>query len=127
MLIISELVIFFNFKDRVPDSLRSSLVYKFTCDRCQSVYVGKTSRHLAVRISEHLGESYRTGSLLSSPPFSATRNHSELHNNHKVTPDQFSIIATANLDSELIIKESILIKQLEPDLNNMESIQLNVL
>ena len=51
---------FFGFKDTVADTLRSSLIYKFQCSRCNSTYVGKTTRHLGTRISEHLGVSYRT-------------------------------------------------------------------
>ena len=46
---------FFGFKDTVADTLRSSLIYKFQCRRCNSTYVGKTTRHLGTRISEHLG------------------------------------------------------------------------
>ena len=89
--------------------------------------MGKTTRHLSVRVSEHIGESYRTGSTLASPPFSAIRDHSQSHINHKITHNQFKVIATTNSDSELLIKESILIKQIQPSLNNMEAIQLNVL
>ena len=45
-----------------------------------------------------------------------------MHSNYTITPDQYSIIAAANLDSELIIDESILIKQLQPDVENMKSL-----
>ena len=34
-------------KDCVHMSLRSCVVYKFTCARCNSVSIGKTSRHLS--------------------------------------------------------------------------------
>ena len=34
-------------KDRVNKSLRSCVVYKFTCAGCNSVYIGETSRHLS--------------------------------------------------------------------------------
>ena len=34
-----------SFKDYVPRSLRSFVVCKFTCAECNSVYIGKTSRH----------------------------------------------------------------------------------
>ena len=47
--------------------------------------------------------------------FSAIRNHSQSHNTHTIIHDQFTIIATVNSDSEWIIKESILIKQLQPN------------
>ena len=119
---------FFKFKDGIHDSSRSSLVYKYVCDRCNSIYVGKTSRHLKSRISEHLGVSYRTGQKLTSPPFSAIRNHIDSsHHNYQITDKQFSILATATCDSDLFIKESIFIKQLKPNLNNTDSVQLRVL
>ena len=47
----------FSFKDRLPKSLLSGLVYKFKCSDCNVTYYGKTKRHFKVRISEHLGVS----------------------------------------------------------------------
>ena len=44
----------FNFKDKIPKSLLSGVVYKFTCSNCNVTYIGKTIRHLKVRVSEHL-------------------------------------------------------------------------
>ena len=44
----------------------TSMVYKYKCNRYNSVYVGKTSRHLPTRIAEHLGISFRTGKSLSN-------------------------------------------------------------
>ena len=41
-------------KDRVSKSLRSKIVYKFTCAECNSVYDGETSRLLSTRVNEHL-------------------------------------------------------------------------
>jgi len=41
-------------KDSVPRSLRSCVVYKFTCSGCNSVYVGETCRHISTRVREHL-------------------------------------------------------------------------
>ena len=41
-------------KDIVPRSLRSCVVYKFTCAECISVYVGETSRHISTLVREHL-------------------------------------------------------------------------
>ena len=66
---------FFRFKDQVPNSLRSCVVYKYNCDSCNATYVGKITRHFSTRISEHLGISHRSGIRLTSPPFSAIRNH----------------------------------------------------
>ena len=38
----------------MPRSLRSCVVYKFTCAGCNFVYIGETSRHLSTRVREHL-------------------------------------------------------------------------
>ena len=52
---------FFNYKDKLPMRLKSSLVYKFSCAQCASEYVGMTARTLGTRVDEHVGVSYRTG------------------------------------------------------------------
>ena len=41
-------------KDHVHRLLRLCVVYKFTCAVCNSVYIGKTTRHLTTRVREHL-------------------------------------------------------------------------
>ena len=41
-------------KDRVNKSLRSFVVYKFTCSGSNSAYIGETSRHLSTRVRGHL-------------------------------------------------------------------------
>ena len=38
---------------KFPNSLRSNIVYEFTCPGCNSSYIGKTERNLATRLSEH--------------------------------------------------------------------------
>ena len=40
-------------KAPVPKLLKSNVVYKVTCPRCETCYVGKTSRHLCTRFGEH--------------------------------------------------------------------------
>ena len=39
----------FSPKDFIPDSLKSRVVYKFTCAGC-----GETNRHFYTRVKEHL-------------------------------------------------------------------------
>ena len=51
----------FNFKDSLPESIKSLIVYKFTCGECNITYIGKTKRHLKLRMCEHLGLSPKTG------------------------------------------------------------------
>ena len=55
---------FFNYKDKLPMRLKSSLVYKFRCAQFASEYVGMTARTLGTRVDEHVGVSYRTGARL---------------------------------------------------------------
>ena len=51
---------FLGFKDKIPINLRSHLLYKYTCNSCKAIYIGKTRRHYLVRIFEHLGISLKT-------------------------------------------------------------------
>ena len=44
---------YFSCKDPIPNDLKSFLVYKFTCARCSSSYIGETFRHFKTRIEEH--------------------------------------------------------------------------
>ena len=39
----------FFFKDRLPMRLRSKFLYRYVCDGCNSVYIGKSKRHFLVR------------------------------------------------------------------------------
>ena len=57
---------FFKFKDRIPLSLASSVVYQYTCRQCSATYIGETKKQLKVRISQHKGISFRTYRPLSS-------------------------------------------------------------
>ena len=54
------------------------------------IYVGKTTSHLATRIIEHRGVSYRTGAQLSNSVFSSIRNYvNNINNSNHISPDQF--------------------------------------
>ena len=44
-----------NLKTPVPNMFQSHVVYKITCSRCNSCYVGQTTRHLLTRFKEHIG------------------------------------------------------------------------
>ena len=71
---------FSNYKDVLPLRLHSSMVYKFSCARCVSEYVGMTSRTLGSRVDEHIGVSSRTGARLTRPSYSAIRDHANVCN-----------------------------------------------
>ena len=42
-------------KPYVPKMFQSNVVYKISCPRCESSYVGQTTRHLQQRFREHVG------------------------------------------------------------------------
>ena len=48
---------FFTFKDRIPKSLRSHVVYSFTCQCCTALYGGQTTCHLHTHESRIIWES----------------------------------------------------------------------
>ena len=57
---------YFRFKDSLHETLRSNLIFKFSCGSCTASYIGKTYRHFKVRVSEHQGVSPRTGKPVKS-------------------------------------------------------------
>ena len=117
----------FKFKDSLPELMRSSVIYQFSCPKCNlGNYVGCTNRLLKVRIDSHRGVSYRTGSKLTKPEFSSVRNHC-CQCKHKVEYTDFKILGQAQNRSCLFLLESLLIKQLKPLLNNStSSVPLNI-
>ena len=107
---------FFHFKDRVPWGLQSNVIYSYRCQRCTSLYVGKTSRQLHIRSCEHRGISFRTGKYLGHPPFSAIRNHCN-ETNHDFDVTRFKVLSKAQNTWDLNIKESIYVWDLKLNLN----------
>ena len=55
---------YFSFNDVLPEPLCFCENYNFTCGSCNASYIGKTFRHMKVRVSEHQGVSLRTGKHL---------------------------------------------------------------
>ena len=66
---------YFCFKDVVPEPLHSCQIYNFTCGSCNASYIGKTFRHMKVRVSEHQGVSPRTGKYLKGTLSTSVRDH----------------------------------------------------
>ena len=111
----------FKFKDTVPKLMHSSVVYKYSCPRCNlGTYLGSTKRMLKVRIDAHCGVSHRTGNNLNKKEFSNIREHANKCKT-RITYDQFEIIGQATNETSLRLLESILIKQLVPPLNSQSS------
>ena len=44
----------FSAKDKLVDVMKSFVVYCFICPGCNARYIGETTRHLYIRIDEHL-------------------------------------------------------------------------
>ena len=108
----------FRFKDTLPELMRSSTVYLFTCPKCNlGTYVGNSTRLLKVRIDCHRGVSHRTGSVLSKKEFSAIRNHA-IKCKHNIEYSDFKILSQSPNNRSLPFLESLFIKQLSPNLNN---------
>ena len=106
----------FPFKDRTPEPLRSSLVYKYCCGMCNAVYIGQTARHFEARISEHKGVSFRNGSTSEKPSFSSIRQHAR-DADHPIVRSNFSVLASAKYNTDLESMEKLLIKFHNPSLN----------
>ena len=111
---------FFRFKDTLPKSVRSGLIYEFSCAQCASRYVGSTNRNLYMRAAEHAGKSFRTQAILSQPPSSAIRPHSQACNS-EISIDQFKILDFNSDFTDLRILESLYIYNTKPVLNSTES------
>ena len=110
---------FFRFKDKVPFNLRSNVVYKFSCGRCNATYYGETCRHLNIRVGEHSGVSPLTGKKSKTKKTTAIKDHM-LFCDHVVSLEDFKILASSNSEFHLKIKESLLISRGKPELNRNE-------
>ena len=82
----------FKFKDTLPLLMRSRVVYKYNCPKCNlGTYVGSTDRLLKIRIDSHRGVSYRTGNPLNTLDPSPIRSHN-VKCNKKIEYDYFNSI-----------------------------------
>ena len=95
----------FSLKDKTPMPLLAGVVYKFSCEvDPQHTYIGKTIRHLSIRIKEH------------KTNVSAIYDH-RMTCNCKCNIDNFEILNKSNEDFSLKILEAIYIKRNNPSLN----------
>ena len=87
-----------------------NVVYKASCNRCNSFYVGSTTRKLHTRIAEHLSGSKSNESSI--------RRHMERCGSTFTT----SILTRERNATMLRIKEAIYIKKLQPSINKREEL-----
>ena len=103
------------------------MVYSFTCQCCSSLYALQTARHLLTRVSDHLGICPLTGMKRTSPSPSSILSHLS-ETGHSASLNDFRILSSCSSSSELLAKESLPIRKLNPSLNtNLCSIPLSVL
>ena len=107
---------FFSFKDKILLCLRSHVVYHFTCWSCWALYVRETIRHLYTRIFDHMGISLLTGKKHTNPPLTSILSHHH-DTDHPVSFDDFKILSSCPFEFELLLRESLLIRNLKPSLN----------
>ena len=110
---------FFSFKDKIP----LSVVYRYTCDCCKVIYIGKTRRHYGVHVFEHWGSSLlRVFNYTFNPNNNnntAILNHIN-HTSCRGKEETFRIIGSAETDKLLFIKETLLIHKNKPKINTNE-------
>ena len=85
-------------------------MYKASCWDCDDFYIGKTRRRLHDRKTEHFK------ALTKSGQSSAIADHI-ISAGHYIKWDHFEILATSRSDVHCKIKETLLIKDLKPALN----------
>ncbi len=110
----------FSLKDRPLSSLKANVVYKFVCASCNASYVGETSRHLSVRINEHLNTDK------SSHIYKHLRANQACKDN--CSNNCFSVLDTASSKYQLRIKEGLYIDWFKPSLNKqVHSLKVSLL
>ena len=106
----------FHYKDSLQKKIRSDIVYRYMCSNCKVTYYGKTYRHFFTRAAEHMCISNLTGKRLKCVKQSAVSDHL-LECNCPIDFDHFDILASYANKFRLLIKESLLIKRDQPQLN----------
>ena len=101
---------FFPYKDRFSRSQKSKIVYKASCWGCDAFYISKTIRRLHYRKTEHFKALAQTG--LGS----AVADHSK-STGHNNKCDHFEILVNGRCDLQNKIKETLLLRDLKPALN----------
>ena len=113
----------FSFKDKIPKSLMSGVIYKFTCAGCNFSYIGSTKRFWETRLEEHLHISALSGKPLKGQLVFTPMKHvkSGCCPVGSYSRDNFCIIGREKNPYLLLVKESILISTSDCPLNNRKT------
>ena len=115
----NRLSTYFKYKDTFPKSLASGILYKYSCSKCNLSYIGYTARYWEKRLEEHTHISARTGKPLSGMQIFAPMQHTRKAEGRcgRVSRDDFKFIGGGGGRYLLQIKESLMIKKWNPELN----------
>ena len=109
----------FSFKDKIPKSLMSGVIYQYTCPECNLRYIGSTKRYWEKRLEEHSHVSGLTGKRLKGVQIFAPMQHLRTGSCIvKISRDDFTFLGREENPYLLQVKESILISTQKPKLNN---------
>ena len=98
--------------------MNSKVIYEFTCNIRNDVYIDETKRHVLVREYEHLGKSIITEKNLKYTGKDATAIRKHCHNHgHRADTSCFSLVGNTANRYHLKLKESFLILKMKPLLN----------
>ena len=110
----------FRFKDTIPRSLLSGVIYEYKCPRCNSRYIGSTYRDWEKRLKEHLHMSALTCKPLKGLQSFVPMLHAKGNRCINNSRDDFRIIGKEK-DRHLIrLKGSIFTNHFKPSLNTKE-------
>ena len=102
--------------------MQSNIVYSVKCLDCEAEYIGQTTKHIDARIYQN--------KIVKDGQHGLTKSHITEHAQrlrHKIDWQNYSVFAKASNDYYLKIKETLLIKERMPIMNNNEtSIILNL-
>ena len=109
------------FQRTISRDFDSMLLYKFSCNACNSIYIGETKRHFIIRSLEHSGISLLTSKDLKYNDTYATAIRIHCHDNgHNCSINDFKIVGHASNKFHLRLEESLLISKDRPDIINVQ-------
>ena len=111
-----KLNLLFRYKGSLHKKIRSDIVYRYMGSNCKITYYGKIYHRFFSRAAEHMGIYNLTGKRLKCVKQSAVSDHL-LECNCSIDFDHFDILASNATKFRLLIKESLLIKRDQPQLN----------
>ena len=107
----------FGFKDVIPRTLHSSVIYEYRYPRCNSRYIGPTYRYCKKSLEEHLQMSALTDKLLIGLQSFARMLHAKGKCCINNSSDDFCNIGKEKDHHLIRLEESMFINYFKPSLN----------